>query len=509
MADRRRRARIRQASVFFAVALFPFLARAAATEPLRILMDAPPQTINPRLTQDASGQRIAALLFPALTRLDSRLRVEGDLAEAIRPDAEFRRWRFKIRTGVKDHLGAPLGGAELLECFQNYRETRPLAVAIQALEPWKSLRLQGRELVFDLEKPDPFFSRNVSLLRYFRQEGRPPCTDPVADKPLTGAGEFRAAVGARPPEDELVVERHRADGTFSPHARLIFVRDENTRVIRMLRGEADISQNAFSPVRFRWLVAKHPHEFRLVEAPGVNVSYLSFNLRHPVLAHPRVRRALALAIPVQGLVEKKFAAMVEPASSFLSPLLEDAATPPSLREDPAEAARLLDEAGFPRRGGAPRFRLTFKTTPVREGYETVRILQEAYSKLGIDVRLEVVEPAVLLAATRKGSYEIALGRWVGVADPSILERTLRSGGTSNRAGYADPGMDRLLDRRDWRSVQLKMAEDLPYFPLWFWKNAVLLRKGFGGIDASQLSLSGALRPLMDIRREGPGPGGKE
>ena len=41
------------------------------------------------------------------------------------------------------------------------------------------------------------------------------------------------------------------------------------------------------------------------------------------------------------------------------------------------------------------------------------------------------------------------------------------------------------------------------------KNAVLLRKGFGGIDASQLSLSGALRPLMDIRREDPGPGGKE
>jgi peptide/nickel transport system substrate-binding protein len=468
-------------------------------------MDAPPQTLNPRMTQDATGQRIAALLFPALTRQDSRLRVEGDLADDIRSDSGSRVWRFRIRSGLRDHADAPIGPSELLECYRNYRDQKSLALVTQALAPWKVLRIDGSSLVFELEKPDPYFSRNVTLLRYFRQKDRRPCEDPVAGQALIGAGEFRAELsGGRPPEQELVIERRNRSGSFAPHARLIFVRDENTRVIRMMRGDADIAQNSFSPIRFRWLASRYSDDLRLLEAPGVNVSYLSFNVRHSVLRHADVRRALSLAVPVRELVRGKFTDMVEPAASFLSPLLEEAGTPPLARENPAEAERLLDVAGYPRRGNSPRFTLVFKTTPVREGHEPARVLQEAFRKIGIDVRLEVVEPAVFMAAIRKGSYELALGRWVGVADPSILERTLRSSSATNRAGYSDAVMDELLDRGDWKKVQLKMAEDLPYFPLWFWKNAVLLRKGLTGIEPSQISLSGALRPLMEVRREDSG-----
>jgi ABC-type transport system substrate-binding protein len=462
-------------------------------------MDAPPQTLNPRMTQDAPGQRIAALLFPALTRQNSRLRVQGDLAEDIRSDSASRLWRFRIRHGLRDHQGAAITPAELLECFKNYREQKPLALVTQALASWKSLRAEGPILVFELDKADPYFSRNVTLLRYFRQEGLRPCESPVGSKPLIGAGEFRADVlGGRAPEQELTIERRQTDGSFRAHARLIFVRDENTRVIRMMRGDADLAQNAFSPVRFRWLASNYPEKFRLIEVPGVNVSYLSFNVRHPVLQDPRVRRALALAVPVRELIQGKLANMVDPATSFLAPLLDDSATPAIARENPAEAERLLDDAGYPRKSGAPRFQLVFKTTPLREGHESARVLQEAFRKIGIEVRLEVVEQAVFMAAIRKGSYELALGRWVGVADPSILERTLRSAAPTNRAGYADATMDQLLDRHDWKQVQLKMADDLPYFPLWFWKNAVLLRKDLTGLEPSQISLSGALHPLMEV-----------
>jgi peptide/nickel transport system substrate-binding protein len=498
--ERRRHALVAQAAVFLTPLLFASIA--LAQSPLRILMDAPPQTLNPRMTQDAPGQRIAALLFPALTRQDSRLRVHGDLAEDIRSDPTSHIWRFRIRRGLQDHQGAAITPAELLECFTHYRDQKPLALVTQALAPWKSLRVEGPTLVFELEKSDPYFSRNVTLLRYFRQEGLKPCENPVASKPLIGAGDFRADIlGGRAPDQELTIERREAGGSFRARARLIFVRDENTRVIRMMRGDADLAQNAFSPVRFRWLASRHPEKFRLIEAPGVNVSYLSFNVRHPVLKDPRVRRALALAVPVRELVQGKFANMVDPAASFLSPLLEDSAAPAIARENPAEAERLLDEAGYPRRNGAPRFQLVFKTTPLREGHEPARVLQESFRKLGIDVRLEVVEPAVFMAAIRNASYEIALGRWVGVADPSILERSLRSAAATNRAGYADAKMDQLLDRHDWKQVQLKMADDLPYFPLWFWKNAVLLRKGLTGLEPSQISLSGALHPLMEVSKE--------
>ena len=465
------------------------------------MLDAPPMTLNPRMTQDAQGQRLAAILFPALTKIDARLSVQGALAESFSSDPHGLEWKFQIRSNLRDHTGSPIGAAELFECFNHYRQTPPLAVAIQALQNWKSLRVVGKSLVFLLEKPDPYFSRNVTLLRYFRQEGRPPCTHPEPNLPLIGAGDFRAQTFSRPPDSELQIDKLQPDGSFRPHARIIFVRDENTRLLRMLRGEADLAQNAFAPVRFRWLASRHGDRFRLVEAPGVNVSYLSFNTRHPILSNVKVRRALSLAIPVSDLIRGKFASMVEPASSFLSPLLADASTPALERENPQKTEQLLDEAGYPRKKDGVRFTLRFKTTPVREGFEPARILQEVFGRLGVALELEVVEPSVFLAAVRQGAYELALGRWIGVADPTILERALRTGSLFNRAGYSDPQMDLLLERQQWRLAQEKMAADLPYFPLWHWKNAVLVRKGTVEIEPSQISLTGALGPLLEARRK--------
>ncbi|MBU6374611.1 MAG: ABC transporter substrate-binding protein [Bdellovibrionales bacterium] len=472
----------------------------AATQILRLMLDAPPLTLNPRMTQDVQGQRINALLFPALTKQDHQLRIDGDLAESIEADASFSRWQFKIRPNVKDHAGNLIGPKEFLQCINNYRQAQPLALSIQSLEPWKSLELKGQTLTFKFDKPEPYFSRNISVIRYFRQSGHPPCAEPVPHLPIIGAGEFRAQVYSKAPDSDLTIERLHDDGGFYPHAQLIFIRDENTRLIRMLRGQADIVQNAFSPTRFRWIAAHYSNQFRLIEAAGVNVSYLSFNVRHPILSNKKVRKALSLAVPVGALIRGKFGKMVEPASSFISPILPDGTTIELERENPAKAKSLLDEAGYPIKSDGTRFTLRFKTTPVREGYEPARVLQESFEKIGIKVILEVVEPAVFLASVRRGNYELSLGRWVGVADPSLLERTLRSQAPSNRAGYSDPEMDQLLDSRQWLKVQKKMAEDLPYFPLWFWKNAVLIRNGITGIEPAQISLTGALRPLLDAKR---------
>jgi peptide/nickel transport system substrate-binding protein len=455
------------------------------------------------MTQDANGQRITALLFPALTRLTSKLQVEGDLAESFSSNKKHLEWTFKIRPHLQDHGGQRIDASLLAECYSNYRNQKPLALAVQALSPWKSLKASGNEIRFELEKPDPYFHRNVSVLRYFRQIGRPACTHPSGSDPLIGAGEFRATILAQPPEGDLTIEELH-QGRFAPRARLIFVRDENTRIIRMLRGQADVAQNAFSPARFRWLMEQNADRFALYEASGVNVSYLSFNVRNPILSNRDVRLALSHAIPVSELIDGKMARMADKATSFLSPLLAESTAPPAIAYDLKRAESLLDQAGFTRQGDTQRgrrFSLRFKTTPLREGHEPARILQEQFSKIGVDVQLEVVEPAVFLASIRRGAYELALGRWVGVGDPSILERTLRSTSSSNRAGYSSPEMDALLDRQDWRQAQLKMLEDLPYFPLWFWKNAVLVRKGLIGIDASAISLSGGLRPLMQIHEK--------
>src|SRR3712207_4104229 len=54
--------------------------RAPPPASLPILVDQAPQTLDPRLALEATGQRLGELLFRALTRLDSELAPHPDLA---------------------------------------------------------------------------------------------------------------------------------------------------------------------------------------------------------------------------------------------------------------------------------------------------------------------------------------------------------------------------------------------------------------------------------------------
>jgi ABC-type transport system substrate-binding protein len=198
------------------------------------------------------------------------------------------------------------------------------------------------------------------------------------------------------------------------------------------------------------------------------------------------------------------------AGSYLSPRLPESEQV-AYRYDPGEAERLLDRAGFRRPGpGGMRFELRYRTTPVREGLETALMIQDLLSRVGIRIVLEVVEPAVFISAIRKGKYQLSASTWAGIADGSILYRTLRTGQPDNRAAYHNDRMDRLLDQASsepdagrriplLREVQRLMGRELPYFPLWYWDNMAIVRKGWEGLDSGGLSISGSYEPLTRLK----------
>ena len=194
---------------------------------------------------------------------------------------------------------------------------------------------------------------------------------------------------------------------------------------------------------------------------------------------------------------------------MLSPLLAES-YPVAFPYDPAQAEQLLEQAGFPRGPDGVRIRLRYKTTSARDNLEAVLAFQAMLKKIGIEIEIEVVELSVFLASVRKGAYQLYSSRWTGITDGSILHRTLHSGSRDNRAGYRSAGMDALLDRAmtepdlEKRKAILKdaqslMANDLPYFPLWYWTGALVLRKGVQGMKAGDISLSGSLEPLTHLR----------
>jgi ABC-type transport system substrate-binding protein len=440
--------------------------------------------------------------------LDPNLDLQPDLANSWQASKNGLEWRFELKTGQVDHEQESITADRLLECFENYRVGKPPSTVAAAFTNWTATRIQGRSVVFELKRPDPYFPRNVSLLRYFREEGRGACEEPTGRKPLIGSGPFRMATWDPSPKTEFTLEP--VGSSEAPRFQFKIIRDENSMVLRLLRGELDAVQNVLSATKARWLLQTHGDQFRMLTRDGVNVSYLAFNHGDPLLSRLEVRKAISMSIDREKITRYKFPDFTTPAGSFLSPLLPES-YPARFSFDLKEAERILDQAGLPRKSNGWRFNLRYKTTPVREGYELALMIQEMLSKIGIKIELEVIEPAVLLASVRKRAYQIHSSRWIGVADGSILYRTLRSDQPNNRAGYKNEVMDQLLEQanqeRDLeprkkvlKAVQEKMAADFAYFPLWFWNNALILRNDVSGISPSEISLSGAYLPLMKLRR---------
>lgn len=480
---------------------------ASGAENLTVLLSQPPVSLNPRAAVDAIGQKLGALIFGALTRIDADLNPRPDLAAEWKPLEGGRIWKFRIRPDATDQSGLAISPVKIAQCLEEYRVGKPTSVHQAAISGWESTAAEGEWVVIRAKQPDVYLPRNVSLLRYFRVPGSErPCTEPQARASVIGSGPMKPSRWESAPERELVL----LPAASGPTIRFLFIADDNTRVLKLLGGEADAALNALSLAKTRWLGREHGSRFEILEREATTVGYLAFNLRDPMLSRRELREAIARALPRQEIVRHKLFGFGQVADSLVSPLLPEAVEA-GVPFDPSEAERILDKVGLCRDPGTGiRLRLRFKTTPVREGLETALMVQEALRRIGIELTLDVVEPAVWLASVRKGNFQMIASRWVGVADGSILYNTLRTGRPQNRWGYSDPEMDRLLDearselapqRRKalLEKVQRRVARDLPYFPLWYWSNALVLRRGLGGLLARELSLSGALEPLMKIR----------
>jgi peptide/nickel transport system substrate-binding protein len=506
-----RRLRLKGKALWLVFAISGCQSSDQADRPFTFLVDFPPTTLNPRASLDASSQRINALMFSALTRINADLAAVPDLAESWKIEDGGKNWIFKIRKDRHDEMGHPIDAKALADCLENYRIGKPTVPFRSAFSAWIGTEAKEEELTLHLSKPDPYLARNISLLRFFRVDGAKSfCEEPKTKDRLITSGEFRPKNWDFSPEQEMTLIPN-SDFPEKNPLRLVFVQDDNTRFLKIMNGEVDSAPTVLSLTKTKLLEEKYRDRFDFLERESVRVNYLAFNLRDPILKRLEVRQAIARAIDREKIVREKLMGFATIAGSLLSPLLPESFSSP-FAFDPNESIRLLESAGFKPDENGIRLRLHYKTTPVREGFESALVFQAMLKRVGIDLQIDRVEPAVFLASVRKGAFQLYSSRWLGVADGSILMRTLRSGVPDNRAGYSNSEMDRLLDeaegevddvkrKRSLARVQRKMAEDLPYFPLWYWNSTVILRKGWTGLAASEISLSGAFEPLTQLKRK--------
>lgn len=249
--------------------------------------------------------------------------------------------------------------------------------------------------------------------------------------------------------DRIVLDpnpAHRA-GTPRPAAIIRRLTDANALAIGLEAGELDLAFGLAAETLPR--LRARPG-ITVVSTPVAYQYMLLLNLRRPTLADPRVRKALSLALDRTQLAR---AIGGGAAASGLFPAFMPWGLPDPLPTDRARAAALLDAAGWRMEGGLRRrdgrvLELTLTAYPQRPDFLTLAPVARAQLEaLGIRLRTEVVE--AITPAVQDGRFDIAF--WTNHVAPGgdpafALEQYVRSGAPLNVMGFADPGMDVVLDR---------------------------------------------------------------
>jgi oligopeptide transport system substrate-binding protein len=288
--------------------------------------------------------------------------------------------------------------------------------------------------------------------------------------------------------DQLVVEKnpafYAADTLCFERVSYFELEDLAAVERRIEAGELDIN-NAFDGGRKAELDRRLPGWARTT--PGLLTTYWSFNSSEPPFDDIRVRKALAMALDREYLVENVLTPGFVPAYSFVPPGINNYETERpevswkslSRPERLAEARALLEDAGY---GPDNPFRFEYKHRSTDDNPKAAPVAQANWNEIApwVDAQILRQDTKVLYADLRQGNFEVSDGAWLAdYNDPLNFLYLLDSDtGQQNYGNYSNPEYDRLLEaasrERDlearaalFAQAEKIMLEDHPMTPMWY------------------------------------------
>jgi len=195
-------------------------------------------------------------------------------------------------------------------------------------------------------------------------------------------------------------------------------------------------------------------------APFLGIFFLRFNCEEGPFTDPRVRKAFAMSIDKDRIVNKITRAGESPANGFVPPGLEGHLGIDGLPYNPDLARKLLEEAGF--KGGKDFPHTTFLFNESEQNESIAVELRDMWQKeLGITITLTRQEWKVYLNSLSSLNYDIARSSWIGdYPDPNTFLDMFVSGGGNNRTGWSSSQYDQLIRSAALETSPAKRLETL-------------------------------------------------
>jgi len=224
--------------------------------------------------------------------------------------------------------------------------------------------------------------------------------------------------------------------------------DSAVRLQKLKAGECHVS---VYPKPAEVEVLKKDPAIQVMQENGLNVGYLTFNVKHKPFDNADVRRAINMAVNKKAIVAAVYQGAGQVAVNPIPPTMWS--YDKSVKDyeyDPAKARQLLAKAGF-----ANGFETRLWALPVQRPYnpngsQMAEMVQSDLAKVGIKAQIVKYEWAEYLKRAKGGESDIGMFGWTGDnGDPDNFMASLLSCaavGGSNYGQWCDKEYDDLVTR---------------------------------------------------------------
>jgi peptide/nickel transport system substrate-binding protein len=396
------------------------------------------------------------------------------LAESWTESPDGLVYEFKLRQGLQFHNGDPFTAEDVQFSFQRYKgaSAKLLHDRVKAVEVVDPHRVR-----FVLHAPWPDFLAFYANLATG-------AAWVVPKKYIEQVGEYgfkRQPIGLGPyrfvrlePGVELVVEANERYWRKQPSIkRIVFkgVPERTTRLAMLKSGEVDI---CYTMVGDEAAAIKADPKLRLAQVISATTWWLEFPQQWDPKSpwhDPRVRLAVNLAIDRQAINEAERLGLSRLTGSIIPRALEFALPLEPYPYDPAQAKRLLAEAGYPNGFDAG------DVTPIPPFTTFGERIANYLGANGIRTQVRTIERAAFMAAWKEKKLQGVLvvpSAALGNAATRI-ETFVLSTGTYAYGGYPDiddlfyqQAQERDRSKREalLHQIQRLMHEHVMHGPIW-------------------------------------------
>lgn len=444
---------------------------AAPTDPtpggtLRFALGAAPQGVDPQQVGTNVSIYVARQLADSLTDQDPETgEIQPWLAESWDVSDDLTRFTFHLRDGVTFSDGSPLTADDVRASFDavagDLGATAPLAASY--LAGYTKTEVPDEHtatVVFDEANAQFLQATSTVSLAILSEEtaGVDPAERLQGD--VVGSGPF---VLDSYTQDQGAVITRREGYDWAPassqHTGEAYLDTIEFTVV----PESGVRAGGLASDQFDAVGDVLPQDVPQVEGSGGEVLtranpgvpfVLQPNVTRPPLDDPDVRRALLVAVDRQELVDTVLSDAFKPATSVLASTTPGYADQSDLlTSDPAEAGRILDDAGWTKgpdgirvKDGEP-LEIEVTYTPVFTGSGAVlELAAQQLRAVGIDLLLRQLTAAEQTTAQESGDYDLYYYN-VTRADADILRTQFSTAQRNLSLREPDDAVDPLLDEQ--------------------------------------------------------------